>query len=422
MSTEQQQQLPVLQMEFPTLNDCRTFIQAYAKQKGFATGTASSNDKLGKLLLTCVHHGQYRQKSSVICGDDETATMNGDDVLDLTQKSSIVSPIVKKRNCKTGKLGCPVKFSFYRGRNDTHNYRLTNMVLEHNHPMALSQATYSVHRKLDDQQKHRVWEMVAAKVPPRAIVEIMDNTGASMIAKDVSNLNQLRFAGLDTAGCQDMGGFITYLEANGYEVRWLMDSANRTVGFFFTHDKCIQLARRFNEVVVVDATYKTNQFRLPFVNMVGVHNVGPDDKTLSNFAIAGAWVAKEDEVSYTWVMEQLENTVYLDGKWKPALFVTDQAQSLINAIEKCYPSANHLLCYVHLIKNLKTQTLRYFTSVEEYEKAEKLFKKMCLTETKDGFDCAYDSMIALALKSTNDKGVAVKAFLNRYVLEDDIVI
>jgi transposase-like protein len=177
----------------------------------------------------------------------------------------------------------------------------------------------------------------------------------------------------------------------------------------------MQLARRFNEVVVVDATYKTNQFRLPFVNMVGVHNVGSDDETLSNFAIAGAWVAKEDEVSYSWVMEQLSNTVYLDGKWKPALFVTDQAQSLINAIEKHYPSANHLLCYVHLLKNLKTHTLRYFTSVEKYGKAESLFKKMCLTSTQDEFDCAYDSLVALALKTTNDKGAAIKAYLNRYI-------
>lgn len=164
--------------------------------------------------------------------DDETSD---DDVLDLTKKISAVkkTSVVKKRNRKTGKLGCPVKFFFYRGRDDTQSYKLTNMVLEHNHPMALSQATYSVHRKLDDQQKSRVWEMVAAKVPPRTIVEIMDNTGANMIAKDVSNLNRLRFAGLDTAGCQDMGGFIAYLEANGYEVRWLMDSTNRTVGLFF---------------------------------------------------------------------------------------------------------------------------------------------------------------------------------------------
>ncbi|SAL95412.1 hypothetical protein, partial, partial [Absidia glauca] len=197
-------------------------------------------------------------------------------------------------------------------------------------------------------------EMVAAKVPPRAIVEIMDNTGANMIVMDVSNLNRLRFAGLDTAGCQDMCGFIVYLEANGYE--------------------CMQLGRRFNEVVVVDATYKTNQFRLPFVNMIGVHNVGPDDKTLSNFVIAGAWVAKEDEVSYSWVMEQLSNAVYLNGKWKPAL---------------------------------------YFTSVEEYGKAESLFKKMCLTGTQDGFDCAYDSLVDLTLKTTNDKGAAIKASLNR---------
>ncbi|SAL96085.1 hypothetical protein [Absidia glauca] len=109
MSTEQQQQLPVLQMEFPTLNDCTTFIQAYAKQKGFATGTTSSNNNLGKLLLTCVHYGRYRQIVSMtiafvaIIDDDETNDddekndddeTSDDDILDLTKKISVVKKIV----------------------------------------------------------------------------------------------------------------------------------------------------------------------------------------------------------------------------------------------------------------------------------------------------------------------------------------
>jgi hypothetical protein len=409
MSSEQSL-LPVIGMDFPTLNDCRAFIQQYAKQQGFATGTTTSNNNSGKLALACVHHGKYRRWRSTN-GNQEQANdneeANSDDDVEKTRKPT------KERTCKTGRIGCPVNFYFYRGRGDHSNYRLTSMKLEHNHPMASAPTTYHVHRKLDDQQAERVWEMVCAKVAPRAIVDVMTTNGANMIAKDVPNLIQTRFTGLDSTMCKDMGGLINHLKDEGYEVRWLKDCNNHALGFFFTHERCIQLARRFNEVVILDATYKTNKFRLPFINMVGVNNVGCDNKTLANFGIAGAWVAKEDEASYIWVMEQLSNTVHMNGKRQPGLFVTDQAQALINAIDHVYPSSNHLLCYVHLVKNLKTGTLRYFTSVEEYEKVEKLFKTMCLTKTHDGFESTYKSLASLANKSTNDKGAAVKAFLAR---------
>ncbi|SAL97431.1 hypothetical protein, partial, partial [Absidia glauca] len=266
---------------------------------------------------------------------------------------------------------------------------------------------------LSDQQAAQVWRMVSAKVAPRAIVDFMAGEGCNMIANDVANLTQRRFSGMDTASCKDMAGFIVYLEAHAYEVRWCLDMNDRVVALFFTHQKCIQLARKFNEVVIMDATYKTNQLKLPFINMVGVNNIGCNDKTLSTFAIAGAWITAENESSYTWVLEQLNNTVYLDGKWKPALFVTDQETALVNGIESIFSTSQHILCYVHLSKNLKTNTAKYFTSVEEFDKADRFFKRMCLAATRDAFDCAHDSLMSLALKSTNDKGAGVKAFLSR---------
>ncbi|SAL97380.1 hypothetical protein, partial, partial [Absidia glauca] len=132
-----------------------------------------------------------------------------------------------------------------------------------------------------------------------------------------------------------------------------------------------------------------------------------DDKTLSTFAVAGAWISKEDTDSYTWVLEQLAKTVYVDGNWLPALFVTDQQQNLISAIESVFPSSQHILCYIHLTRNLKVNT-------KLWEKAERLFKTMCLTTNQAGFDFAHESLVSLAAKFTNDKGAAFAAFLNKH--------
>jgi alpha-glucosidase len=146
----------------------------------------------------------------------------------------------------------------------------------------------------------------------------------------------------------------------------------------------------------MDATYKTKALKLPFVNFVGVNNVGCDDKTLSTFAIAGGWIATEDTTHYTWFLEQLANVVYMDGKWLPSLFVTNQSHPLITSINNVFPSSTHILCYIHLSRNLKTNTSRFFVSVEKWELAEKFFKKMCLPINQDGFDAFRDSLVMLA--------------------------
>jgi hypothetical protein len=115
----------------------------------------------------------------------------------------------EKRNAKTGRLGCTVRFYFRRGLNNNDEYRLTDFNLQHNHPLASSLATYHEHRKLTDVQLEEVRRFIVAKVPPRTIVDWM-NSGdhdCNMIAKDVANISQRRFAAMDNGACADMNGF-----------------------------------------------------------------------------------------------------------------------------------------------------------------------------------------------------------------------
>lgn len=413
MNSQQQQQTTIAEgLEFTTSKDCLIFCQGYAKENGFAVVTRDSSIKKGTLKLECKHHQQYRK-----------ARKEKEDVLNLTdleaEDTTTATPdpspaVIKRRNGKTSRMGCTCYFYFSRGLDADKPYVLVKYDLVHNHPMASSISTYYQHRKLTDEQEDDVRKMYDANTKPRAIVDYMNTQhGYNLITKDIANIHQRRFNGLDDQTNKSMGAFIQYLESRSYDIRWLTDKNKRIVAVYFTNEQCIKLARKFNEVVVIDATYKTNRFKLPFVNMVGVNNVGCDDKTLSTFAVAGAWISKEDTDSYTWVLEQLAKTVYMDGNWLPALFVTDQQQSLISAIESIYPSAQHILCYIHLTRNLKVNTCRYFVNIEQWEKAERLFKTMCLTTNQAGFDFAHESLVSLAAKFTNDKGAAVAAFLGR---------
>lgn len=139
-----------------------------------------------------------------------------------------------------------------------------------------------------------------AGVENRDIVDFVALKGQrAILAKDVANLRQQFFR---TDSDRAMLEFITQLEDKGYDARWTVNEDNELTALFFTHATCVDRARRLSEEIIIDATYKTNRHKLPYINIVGVSNVSySTPQTLATLGIAGAWVSSETESSYVWV-------------------------------------------------------------------------------------------------------------------------
>ncbi|KAI9919854.1 hypothetical protein PsorP6_015351 [Peronosclerospora sorghi] len=65
------------------------------------------------------------------------------------------------------------------------------------------------------------------------------------------------------------------------------DANGAVTGLFFTHHDSAKLARRFSTVFVMDATYKTNRYGMPLLNIVGV------TATYSSFNAGFAFLREE---------------------------------------------------------------------------------------------------------------------------------
>lgn len=160
--------------------------------------------------------------------------------------------------------------------------------------------------------------------------------------------------------------FITGLQKKNYFVRFSVDSDNRICSVFFCHEESIKEARSKPEAIIADATYKTNSQKLTFINIVGTCNVSSvtsgSREHLQTYAIAGAWVSNETERTYTWALEQLKEAVWpTEDYGAPGVFITDNEKALRNAIEKVFPASDHLLCVLHLMKNVRTHVGSEFT-------------------------------------------------------------
>ncbi|XP_022031545.1 PKS-NRPS hybrid synthetase CHGG_01239-like [Helianthus annuus] len=79
----------------------------------------------------------------------------------------------------------------------------------------------------------------------------------------------------------------------------------------------------------LDSTYKTNQYKMPLVQIIGVTS------TLMSFCIAHAFVSNEKQENFTWVLQRLKHS--LDSVMEPRVIVTDRDRALIKHVQPCFP-------------------------------------------------------------------------------------
>ncbi|KAI8563231.1 hypothetical protein RHMOL_Rhmol03G0096200 [Rhododendron molle] len=112
------------------------------------------------------------------------------------------------------------------------------------------------------------------------------------------------------------------------------------------------MLRAFPRVLLMDCTYKTNRYRFPLLQIVGITS------TERTFSVAFAFINREKEENYTWVLEKLKSMI--DSDALPGVIVTDRELALVNAITRVVPTASHLLCRWHIGQNVYAKCRKMF--------------------------------------------------------------
>jgi len=107
---------------------------------------------------------------------------------------------------------------------------------------------------------------------------------------------------------------------------------------FFAHPESINMLNTFPTVSVMNSTYKTNTYRMPLFEIVGVTS------TKFTYSVAFAFLSFEQDDNFTCVLEMLVGL--LTSKLNmPKVIVTDRDTTLMNAVAKVLPKIYHILCY-----------------------------------------------------------------------------
>ncbi|XP_050889945.1 uncharacterized protein LOC127095276 [Lathyrus oleraceus] len=118
---------------------------------------------------------------------------------------------------------------------------------------------------------------------------------------------------------------------------------------FWAHPESIKLFNTFLTVLVIDSTYKTNKYRLPLLEIVGVTSM---EKT---FSVGFVFLESEKEVNVTWASEMCKNLLK-NQENMPNVIVTGRDTALMNSVAKVFPTSYTL--HRHL-GNITTNIVKF---------------------------------------------------------------
>ena len=122
---------------------------------------------------------------------------------------------------------------------------------------------------------------------------------------------------------------LMYLLERDMYIHWHVTNDEVVCDIFWTHLDAVKLLNAFNIVFFMDTSYKTNRYRLPLLDIVGVTCTG------LTFSIAFAYMEAECEKNFMWALETFKD-LFPRHDELPKVIVTDKDLALMNALKMCF--------------------------------------------------------------------------------------
>lgn len=259
--------------------------------------------------------------------------------------------------------------------NDTHNHEASQHL--EGHSMAM---------KMTEEEVGFVRQMSKQKMQPRNILSEIKkkNPDNVSVPRTLYNVIQ-RINRENRTGDTPMQVFFSLLTKREYSyVPRFAPGTNRTDGIFFVHKESYKWWRAFPHVLGIDATYNTNVYKMPYVQMVGVTSTGV------SFLVASTFLSKEREDNFTWMLAQLKDSI-ADSRLEPTVIITDRDMALVKACETVFPKAKRNLCRWHIEQNIFKHCNQGFDG-DGWNRFTRLWAKLLNSSTPVIYHYHYDKL------------------------------
>ncbi|XP_012842429.1 PREDICTED: protein FAR1-RELATED SEQUENCE 5-like [Erythranthe guttata] len=293
-----------------------------------------------------------------------------------------------KRSTGSKKCNCPFKLKGTKEHKDDEKaeWKLDVYSGIHNHNLFENLHEHSYAGRLSKEQTSLVHTLKKAMVKPRAILRLLKENDPSNVTgmKTVYNtISKLNFNEL--SGRSQLQLLFARLKEDEYLSYHRSNELNPITDLLWIHPKCIKLAQSYPYIFVIDCTYKTNRYRLPFLEIVGF------TCTNMTFSIAFEYLDHEKTENFEWVLRCLMEAM-ISCPW-PNCIVTDRDLALMKVVANVYPSSHHLLCRWHVNKNILANYKKMFTKdITKWKQFQSAFSALIERNTIEEFNEDWEAM------------------------------
>ncbi|KAI5384532.1 hypothetical protein KIW84_071508 [Lathyrus oleraceus] len=217
--------------------------------------------------------------------------------------------------------------------------------------------------RLTTDEKQHVANLTKRHVPPRHILLSLQDRDPESVTQITQVYKYKSVIQKEIRGPRSEIQHLFKLIEDADYVYWSRkkDDSEVVREIFWAHPDSVKLLNIFLIVLVMDSTYKTNKYRQPLFEIVGMTS------TELTFVVAFAYMESEQTENFCWVLEKLKE-LFVKKDLCPQVILTDRDLSLMKAIEIVFPMSINYLCRFHINKNASDE-VEYGQRLHQLEQA-----------------------------------------------------
>ncbi|XP_058748401.1 protein FAR1-RELATED SEQUENCE 5-like [Vicia villosa] len=204
---------------------------------------------------------------------------------------------LKHDEIESRKYECPFKLREYCRVGDIWRFNVISGI--HNHALDTKLQGHPIVYRLKSEEKEIISEISIIKFVPRNILADLKRKRPQSISNIRQIYNEQYQRNMANKSLRfKMQQFLKFLDDNHYVLRYKVCENKVSVhDIFWAHSESIKLFNTFPSVHIIDSTYKTNKYRLPLLEVIGVTSME------NAFSVGFAFLESEKENKVTWALD-----------------------------------------------------------------------------------------------------------------------
>ena len=265
----------------------------------------------------------------------------------------------------------------------------------HNHDISPTiHAHHPSQRKIDQDVREEVIQMLSVNANRKLVQQhLTEKTGKRVILKDIHNIGTLEKKAIASSNQSNLQAISDYLisQPNINTEYVINEGDNMRTGIFIQDTEMQKMFDKFPEVILVDATHKTNNLDLPFYSIVIIDGNGETE------IVAAMLVAQEDEDSIRNMFRLFKQK---NPKWSSIQVVmTDKDMTERKVIASEIPNAKLQICLFHVLRTFGREITPAKMGITAAQKTTvlEIIQQMAYATSEEAYTERYEELEATGL-------------------------